>query len=142
MNALKNTTYNWHGGGTYNNLYYWYHITQTMFNAGGIYWSKWNTMFAPVLVENQIVNRQAVATPKGELVDVGYWMPENQTSGHTDPEKRVMNTCLCALQLQVYYRYPPATPTKRTTSLAGRMPTPDMLRTRKKVDTRNGSFRE
>jgi hypothetical protein len=107
MNALMKTTYNWQGGGTYNCLYYWYYITQAMFHTGGETWTKWNALFSPVLVQNQIIEPKAIAAPNGEMMDIGHWAPGRETSGHTDPEGRVMNTCLCVLQLEVYYRYLP-----------------------------------
>jgi len=107
MMALQATTYNWEGGGTYNVLYYWYYITQAMFHTGGDVWTRWNALFSPVLVKNQIIEPKAIAAPNGEMVDIGHWAPERAVSGHTDEEGRVMNTCLCVLQLEVYYRYLP-----------------------------------
>jgi hypothetical protein len=107
MNALQQTTYNWEGGGVWNQLYYWYYITQAMFHTGGDVWTRWNALFSPVLVKNQIIEPKAIAAPNGEMVDIGHWAPKREVSGHTDGEGRVMNTCLCTLQLEVYYRYLP-----------------------------------
>ena len=105
--ALEKTTFNWDGTGTYNKNYYWYYITQAKFHEGGDTWKNWNKMFSPVLIKNQIIEKNAIMGPNGKMVDIGHWAPDKELSGHTDPEGRVMNTCLCALQLQVYYRYLP-----------------------------------
>jgi hypothetical protein len=107
MIALQKTTYNWEGGGTYNCLYYWYYITQAMFHTGGEIWNTWNKLFSPVLVKNQTIISKGIALPNGQMADIGYWEPPKGVSGHTDSEGKVMNTCLCTLQLEVYYRYLP-----------------------------------
>lgn len=107
MINLQKATYNWEGGGTYNQLYYWYYITQAMFHTGGEIWTAWNRKFAPVLVKNQTIIPKGIMGPSGEMVDIGYWAPDRGVSGHTDSEGKVMNTCLCTLQLEVYYRYLP-----------------------------------
>lgn len=103
--ALENASFNWEGGGKFNKNYYWYYITQAKFHAGAETWNRWNKMFAPVLVKNQTVIRNAIMGPKGKMVDIGYWEMDKALSGHTDGV--VMNTALSVLQLQVYYRYLP-----------------------------------
>jgi hypothetical protein len=105
--ALDGATFIWGPGGKFNNMYYWYYITQAKFHAGGDIWKSWNDTFAPVLVKNQIIEKDAIEDSQGRLQDIGHWAPEKELSGHTDSEGRVMNTCLSALQLQVYYRYLP-----------------------------------
>lgn len=107
MYNLKSAVVKWEPGGPFNKLYYSYYITQAKFHEGGDTWKQWNRMFSPVLVENQIIEKNAIEDAEGKLVDIGHWAPDKELSGHTDPEGRVMNTCLCALQLQVYYRYLP-----------------------------------
>jgi hypothetical protein len=106
---LDSATFNWKPvegqRNMFNKNYYWYYITQAKFHAGGDTWNEWNRRFAPVLVENQIIVPNAIMGPDGEMVDVGYWEMDQELSGHTDGV--VMNTALCALQLQVYYRYLP-----------------------------------
>ena len=62
-------------------------------------------MFAPVLVKNQTIIKNEIMGPNGKMVDIGFWDMETSLSGHTDGV--VMNTTLCALQLEVYYRYLP-----------------------------------
>jgi hypothetical protein len=56
----------------------------------------------PEYVKAQFVEEKAIADPKGEMQDIGWW--EN-ADAHSD--RPVMDTCLAALQLMVYYRYLP-----------------------------------
>jgi hypothetical protein len=87
------------GGST---QYYYYYATQAKFQAGGSAWDKWNADMWPEYVKAQFVEEKAIADPKGDLQDIGWW--EN-ADAHTD--RPVMDTCLAALQLMVYYRYLP-----------------------------------
>jgi len=103
--SLEKTTFNWNGGGTYNKNYYWYYITQAKFHAGGAMWNSWNKKFSPVLVGNQTIIKEAILDVDGRLVDIGFWAMNKEITGHTDGV--VMDTCLCVLQLEVYYRYLP-----------------------------------
>lgn len=103
--ALENATFNWNGGGIYNKNYYWYYITQAKFHAGGKDWNVWNKMFSTTLVKEQTIINRAIKDYKGNLVDIGYWEMDKDITGHTDGV--VMDTCLCVLQLEVYYRYLP-----------------------------------
>jgi hypothetical protein len=82
--------------------YYYYYGTQAIFQQGGADWTKWNARMWPAYVEAQFVEEKAIADAKGELQDVGWW--EN-ADAHSD--RPVMDTCLAALQLMVYYRYLP-----------------------------------
>ncbi|MBR1609774.1 MAG: terpene cyclase/mutase family protein [Kiritimatiellae bacterium] len=115
-------------------IYYWYYITQAKFQAGGETFKSWNRQFMPVLTNMQ----QRVAAEESGYVDfenkpreIGYWdSPSKGESYHdtgngnlpcyhwekgkridgtTTMNRRVMDTCLCALQLMVYYRFLPAT---------------------------------
>lgn len=105
LRGLQRATCNWEGGGTYNQNYYWYYITQAKFHEGGAAWNAWNKLFSPTLVKNQTVISKAIEDAKGNLVDIGFWDMTKELSGYTDGA--VMNTCLATLQLQVYYRYLP-----------------------------------
>ena len=104
---LENATFNWSadGAGTFNQNYYWYYITQAKFHAGDSTWKRWNDLFAPVLVKNQTVIKDVYKDHEGKVQEMGWWDMTAKLSGHTDGP--VMNTALCALQLQVYYRYLP-----------------------------------
>jgi len=81
-------------------IYYWYYVTQAKFHAGGGVWNRWNKEFAVQLVINQTIL-------KGEGLeghDIGYWESCSEIEHCKSP---VYNTTLCALMLQVYYRYLP-----------------------------------
>lgn len=80
-------------------FYYWYYATQAKFHAGGRIWRNWNRQFAEQLVRNQKVLKGAGEDGK----DIGYWEQITETEGYG----LVYNTTLCALMLQVYYRYLP-----------------------------------
>ncbi len=84
-------------------VYYWYYATQAHFHAGGETWNRWNKQFAAALVNNQVVIPKAIEGPDGEMKDIGYW----ESPGKSENYGRPYNTTLCALQLQVYYRYLP-----------------------------------
>ena len=82
--------------------YYFYYGTQALFQEGGEAWKRWNAAMWPAYVNAQFIQEQAIADAQGKLQDVGWW--EN-TDQHSD--RPVMDTCLAALQLMVYYRYLP-----------------------------------
>lgn len=103
--VLEDATFNWGVDGKFNKNYFWYYITQAKFHTGGQTWNSWNNKFARVLVDRQTIIKDAIMGPRGKLVDIGFWEMGRELSGHTDGP--VMNTALCALQLEVYYRYLP-----------------------------------
>jgi hypothetical protein len=79
-----------------NPCYNWYYQTQVMFHAGQAYWNKWNDQFSSELTRNQKAD--------------GHWEcpPGKKSSKDERPEyDNVYTTCLCALMLEVYYRYLP-----------------------------------
>jgi len=105
---LDATTFNWQGGGVNNKNYYWYYITQAKFHHGGERWTKWNNLFAPTLIKHQTIipkGESGYTDHNGKPHDIGFWEMDKAISGHTDGV--VMNTSLCTLQLEVYYRYLP-----------------------------------
>jgi len=71
---------------------------QAKFHAGGNTWSTWNKALKPQFTRNQIVLKGAGSDGR----DIGYWPP---ASAEEHCRSRVYNTTLCALTLQVYYRY-------------------------------------
>lgn len=101
---LDTWTFDWKMPQGRSALYYWYYITQAKFHAGGETWDKWNNMFAIELVKNQTILKDAVEGPEGKMLDIGFW---DSPAEHEHTDGRVMDTCLSALQLQVYYRYLP-----------------------------------
>jgi hypothetical protein len=79
------------------NVYYNYHATMVMFqNDGpkGPLWKKWNNTMKPMLVNSQVKQGK----------DVGSWY---FGGNHGADGGRLMCTCLCAMTLEVYYRYLP-----------------------------------
>jgi hypothetical protein len=106
LKTLNEATYNWNGNGIFNKNYYWYYITQAKFHEGGVSWDSWNKLFNATLTKNQTIIRESIKNENGKLVDIGYWEMSKELSGHTDGD--VMNTCLSALQLEVYYRILPS----------------------------------
>ena len=81
-------------------IYYSYYDTQAKFHASTNAFNKWNDQMVPTLTTHQVVEPNAIRGPGGMLYAVGHW--ESQ-----DGHGAVMDTCLCALQLEVYYRYLP-----------------------------------
>ncbi|MDD5522583.1 MAG: terpene cyclase/mutase family protein [Kiritimatiellae bacterium] len=101
----KSATFDWDAPWLTSPIYYWYYVTQTKFHCGGDIWNKWNKQFSIQLVKNQQIEKEAIDGPKGKKYDIGYWEPPSGIKGFTDGP--VMDTCLCTLQLEVYYRYLP-----------------------------------
>lgn len=84
--------------------YYFYYATQAKFHAGGKRWTNWNAEMKPIYLKAQKITKNAIKDMKGKDCDVGWW--EN-IDAHSD--RPVMDTCLAALQLMVYYRNLPTT---------------------------------
>ncbi|MFA7172066.1 MAG: prenyltransferase/squalene oxidase repeat-containing protein [Kiritimatiellia bacterium] len=84
--------------------YYFYYATQAKFHAGGKRWTNWNNEMKPIYIKAQKVMKNAIKDMNGKDCDIGWW--EN-IDAHTD--RPVMDTCLAALQLMVYYRNLPTT---------------------------------
>ena len=100
--------------------YYCYYATQCKYQAGmgknaspenQALWKKWNADMKALYPSTIIVDKNKDGTPvtikdaKGRDQLVGHWVNKD---AHTS--RPVMDTCLAALQLMVYYRY---LPTKR-----------------------------
>jgi hypothetical protein len=80
------------------NIYYWYYATQVMHNICGPDWDAWNRGLRRILVEDQAKTGCAS----------GSWDPERPTPDCWGAAGgRLMLTSLCALTLEVYYRYLP-----------------------------------
>jgi hypothetical protein len=88
--------FDWNEDTGWKNVYYWYYITQAKFHHGGKTWTSWNNSFATGLVREQIVLKGQGLEGK----DIGFWTTK-ETKGD------VMDTTLCTLMLEVYYRYLP-----------------------------------
>jgi len=91
-------------------LYYWYYNTQAFFQEGSPAWAAWNQQFSPGLVEAQSVtgsDSSGYVDHNGHPQEIGYWTspsPREFNGGNGE----VMDTILCTLMLEVYYRYLPA----------------------------------
>jgi hypothetical protein len=113
--------------------YFFYYATQAKFHSGGKRWDNWNKVMWPCYVKNQKITPKAIADMDGKLQDIGWW--EN-TDKHTD--RPVMDTCLTALQLMVYYRYLPTHQTaKAVTDDSGVLAVGTETKGDIKVDTGN-----
>ena len=97
-------TCNWAAPWGGNPIYYWYYATQAKFHAGGAIWKAWNAQFNNALSRNITVIPKAIEDTHGKLVDIGYWKP---AAPGEHCQSFVYNTTLCALMLEVYYRYLP-----------------------------------
>jgi len=95
-----------------NAQYYFYYATQTMFHAGGKRWKRWNDMMKAAYIAAQKVEPRAIADADGKLQDIGWWENGDQLT-----DRPVMDTCLAALQLMVYYRYLPSFQPQLTTPM-------------------------
>jgi len=84
--------------------YYCYYATQAKFHAGGKRWENWNREMQALYTKTQQVEKNAVKDDRGQDADVGWW-----ANGDAHTDRPVMDTCLAALQLMVYYRYLPTT---------------------------------
>ncbi len=101
---LRQATCDWEKPWSTNPIYHWYYVTQAKFHEGGAIWNDWNKQFSPQLVKNQVVIKNAIEDPMGNLTDIGFW---NVAADSEYSKSLVYNTALCALMLQVYYRYLP-----------------------------------
>ncbi|MHC5110735.1 MAG: carboxypeptidase regulatory-like domain-containing protein [Planctomycetota bacterium] len=77
------------------NTYYWYYGTLALFQHGGAPWSTWNRAVTGELLDHQRSDGKA----RGSWDPVGRWA---KVGG------RVYQTAICALTLEVYYRYLPS----------------------------------
>jgi hypothetical protein len=76
------------------NVYYWYYATLTMYQLGGIHWTRWNDALRSTLVSSQRTD--------GALA--GSWDPDSVWGGYGG---RIFSTSLSTLCLEIYYRFLP-----------------------------------
>lgn len=86
-------------------LYALYYNAQAMMNYGGKTWEKFNAMFLPEVLANQ--NKDGSYTDVGgKAAQINAVAPQFKGGGGVSVHYR---TCLCALTLEVYYRFLPGT---------------------------------
>jgi len=108
-----------------NGLYYWYYTTQAMFHSGGMNWTNWNNTFSTILVSKQNVipeDRSNYVDHEGQPQAIGFW---DQYDGHGKEQGDEFAPVLCALQLEVYYRYLPSYQDPAEIKGNDQKPTPD-----------------
>jgi len=89
-------------------LYYWSYITQASFHHGGRGWLDWNGKFSRGLVAAQKVigrDRSRYVDQSSQPQEIGSWTSPSRD--HTGGNGEVMETILCTLMLEVYYRHLP-----------------------------------
>ena len=74
--------------------YYWYYATLALFQHQEDHWPTWNHALTTQLLEHQRTDEPAT----------GSWDPDGEWA---DKGGRVYQTALCAMMLEVYYRYLP-----------------------------------
>ena len=104
----------------HNPQYYSYYASQCKYQAGMCQgatpanvksWQDWNMAMKALYPRTIITLPETIEGPDGKPRKIGYWKmdkSEQTCQGGGD----TMATCLCALQLMVYYRYLPTTQTK------------------------------
>ncbi len=103
-----------------NPQYYCYYAAQCKYQAGMCenadpknikLWQDWNVEMKKLYCSTLITLDQTIPGVDGKPKQMGYW--KGGYNGDT------MGTCLCALQLMVYYRYLPTSKIEKTDKQAG-----------------------
>jgi hypothetical protein len=108
LRNLSTWTFNWDKPRGHSFLYYMYYTTQARFQAGGAMWKSWNTQFSPSLMTHQnIIQKDAsgYVDHKGQKRAIGSW--KSPADKEHNGGNEIMDTILCTLMLEVYYRYLP-----------------------------------
>ena len=100
--------------------YYCYYAAQCKYQAGMCQgatpanvktWQDWNVAMKALYPRSIKTLPETIEGPDGKPRQIGYW-PCSKNDGLGAGGGDTMTTCLCALQLMVYYRYLPTTQTK------------------------------
>ena len=103
-----------------NPQYYSYYASQCKYQAGMCQgatpanvkaWQDWNLAMKNLYPRTIETLPETIPGPDGKPRKIGYWKM-NKAEGTCQSGGDVMTTCLCALQLMVYYRYLPTMQTK------------------------------
>ena len=98
--------------------YYCYYAAQCKYQAGMRQgatpadfktWQEWNAAMKALYPSSMITPEETIEGPDGKPRAIGYWK-----NGDVHGSGETMATCLCALQLMVYYRYLPTTQAERS----------------------------
>ena len=102
-----------------NPQYYCYYAAQCKYQAGMCQgataanvksWQEWNLAMKALYPRTIKTLPETIPGPDGKPRKIGYWPWVADTTCKAGGD--TMTTCLCALQLMVYYRYLPTTQTK------------------------------
>jgi len=108
LKGLSKWDFNWETPMKGSFLYYMYYTTQAKFQEGGASWKAWNKKFSPSLMKNQNIV-QATASGyvdhTGVARAIGSWV--SPAAKEHNGGNLIMDTILCTLMLEVYYRYLP-----------------------------------
>ena len=100
--------------------YYCYYAAQCKYQAGMCenadpknvkLWQDWNVEMKKLYCSTLITCDETIPGIDGKPKQMGYWK-----NGYNNP---MLGTCLCALQLMVYYRYLPTSKIEKTDKQAG-----------------------
>jgi hypothetical protein len=106
VRGLSKWTFDWKKPRAGSFLYYMYYVTQVKFHEGGSIWKEWNPQFKSGLMDNQkIVAAEAsgYVDHNGTPQETGSWI--SPAAKEHNGSNQVMDTILCTLMLEVYYRY-------------------------------------
>ena len=104
---------------THNPQYYCYYASQCKYQAGMCQgatpanvktWQDWNMAMKALYPRTIITLPETIEGPDGKPRKIGYWKMVAEETCKSGGD--TMATCLCALQLMVYYRYLPTMQTK------------------------------
>jgi hypothetical protein len=107
--SLNRWAFNWSSPPTGSIVYYWYYNTQAYFQEGGKIWDDWNLQFSrPLTTAQRVIPKEqsGYVDHKGVPHSIGSWVSP-ASSEKTGGNGEVMDTILCTLMLEVYYRYLP-----------------------------------
>lgn len=106
--TLRKWKFDWDGTKRTSFVYYMYYTTQALFQAGGDVWKGWNNQFLPTIIEKQTIiqkNDSGYVDHRGMKRSIGSWI--SPSTGEHNGGNKVMDTILCTLMVEVYYRYMP-----------------------------------
>jgi hypothetical protein len=106
---MKSFPFDWENPNGRSPVYYWYYNTQAAFQEGGAVWDSWNKQYQmPLTNAQKVIGKEAsgYVDHKGQPQAIGSWNSPGKTE-LTGGNGEVMDTILCTLMLEVYYRYLP-----------------------------------